>query len=125
MRTRIIEDIPPRGTLPVEDPLLDGEDDAVPGAVIAILSFGDFLGYNPHLHILCSDGCFYGDGMFSFAPHFETNGLEEIFRHKVLKTMRSKDKITEDLIAILMGWRHSGFNVFCGTLRIRRTVFWR
>ncbi|MCJ7683322.1 MAG: transposase [Desulfobacteraceae bacterium] len=35
------------------------EDDAVPGAVVAIQSFGDFLGYNPHLHVLCSDGCFY------------------------------------------------------------------
>jgi hypothetical protein len=49
------------------------------------------------------------------APHFETNGLEEIFRHKVLKMLRSKGKITEDLIAMLIGWRHSGFNVFCGT----------
>ena len=40
------------------------EEDAVPGAVIAIQSFGDFLGFNPHLHILCTDGCFYGNGMF-------------------------------------------------------------
>ena len=40
------------------------EKDAVPGAVIAIQSFGDFLGFNPHLHILITDGCFYGKGMF-------------------------------------------------------------
>ena len=33
------------------------EDGAVPGAVVAIQSFGDFLGFNPHLHILCSAGC--------------------------------------------------------------------
>ena len=91
-----------QGTIPVEDPVLGGEDDAVPGAVIAIQSFGDFLGYNPHLHILCSDGCFYGDGMFRVAPHFETKGLEEIFRHKVFKMLRSEGKITEDLVEILM-----------------------
>ncbi len=34
-------------------------EDAVPGAVIAIQSFGDFLNFNPHLHIIGTDGCFY------------------------------------------------------------------
>jgi len=90
------------------------EEDAVHGAVIAIQSFGDFLGYNPHLHVLCSDGCFYGDGMFRVAPRFETKQLEEIFRHNVFKMLLSKGKITQDLINMLMSWRHSGFNVFCG-----------
>jgi len=46
--------------------------------------------------------------------HFETKGLEEVFRYKVFKMLRSKGKITEDLVAMLMGWRHSGFNVFGG-----------
>ena len=40
------------------------EENAVPGAVIAIQSFGDFLGFNSHLLVLASDGCFYGQGMF-------------------------------------------------------------
>jgi len=26
----------------------------------------------------------------------------------------SKGKITEDLVNMLLSWRHSGFNVFCG-----------
>jgi len=39
------------------------EEDAVLGAVIAIQGFEDFLGFNPHVHILCTDGCFYGNGM--------------------------------------------------------------
>ena len=30
----------------------------------------------------------------------------------------TKDKITQDMIALLDKWRHSGFNVFCGP-RIR------
>ena len=91
------------------------EEDAVPGAVIAIHSFGDFLGWHPHLHILCTDGCFYGNGMFRVAPVFELKQLEEIFRHKVFKMLLSKGKITEDLLDMLMNWRHSGFNVFCGS----------
>jgi len=47
--------------------------------------------------------------------------LEETFpakdgifdRHKILKMLPSKGKITEDLVDMLMNWRHSGFNVFC------------
>ena len=46
------------------------EEDAVPGAVVAIQSFGDFLGFNFHLHILGTGGCFYGNGMFRVAPYF-------------------------------------------------------
>jgi len=90
------------------------QDNAVPGAVIAVQTFGDFLGFNPHLHVLCSDGCFYGEGMFRVSPSFKLKDLEEIFRHKVFKMLLSKEKITQDLIDMLIKWRHSGFNVFCG-----------
>ena len=39
-------------------------------------------------------------------------------RHNVLKMLLKKGKITQDMIALLDKWRHSGFNVFCGP-RIR------
>lgn len=90
------------------------EQDAVPGATIAIQSFGDFLGFNPHLHVLCSDGCFYGDGLLRVAPHFDAKPLEKVFWHKVFKMLLKKGKINEDLVKMMQGWRHSGFNVFCG-----------
>ena len=89
-------------------------EDAVPGGVIAIQSFGDFLGFNPHLHVLSTDGCFYGQGMFRVAPRFNTKPLKEIFQYNVFKMLLSMGKITEDLVGMLMSWRHSGFNVFCG-----------
>ena len=77
--------------------------------------FHDFLGYNPHTHILVTDGCFYGDkGMFRVAPPLELKKLEAIFRHKVFKMLLAKGKITEKMIAMLSTWRHSGFNAFCG-----------
>ncbi|MCX5839397.1 MAG: transposase [Deltaproteobacteria bacterium] len=40
--------------------------------------------------------------------------MEAIFRHKVLRTLLAKRKITEKMIAMLSTWRHSGFHVFCG-----------
>ncbi|MBL7218168.1 MAG: transposase zinc-binding domain-containing protein [Desulfobacteraceae bacterium] len=88
---------------------------AVPGAVVAIQTFGDFpRGFHPHLHILVSDGCFHENGMFSVSPTVDTKALEQIFRHKVLKMLLAKGKITQDMIALLDKWRHSGFNVFFG-----------
>jgi hypothetical protein len=60
------------------------EKNSVPGAVIAIQTFGDLLGFNPHCHILITDGCFYGKGMFRVVPLLELKKLEAIFRHKVL-----------------------------------------
>lgn len=32
---------------------------AVPGGVVAVHTFGDFQNFNPHLHIIATDGCFY------------------------------------------------------------------
>ena len=37
-------------------------DDAVPCGMIAVQAFGDFQNFNPHLHIIATDGCFYGRG---------------------------------------------------------------
>jgi len=91
-----------------------GDDKADPGAVVAIQTFGDFLGFHPHLHILVSDGCFHANGMFSVSPAVDTKALEQIFRHKVLKMLLAKGKIKSDMIALLDKWRHTGFNVFAG-----------
>ena len=34
-----------------------------------VMRAGDFIGFNPHAHILVTDGCFYGNkGMFLVAP---------------------------------------------------------
>ncbi|MDD5414834.1 MAG: transposase, partial [Smithellaceae bacterium] len=91
------------------------EKDPIPGAVIAMQTFGDFLGFNPHCHILVTDGCFYGSkGVFRVAPPLELKKLEAIFRHKVLRMLLSRRKISEEMIRMLATWRHSGFHVFCG-----------
>ena len=36
------------------------EKDAVPGVTVAVHTFGDLLETNSHLHILVTDGCFWG-----------------------------------------------------------------
>ncbi|MHB8278885.1 MAG: transposase [Candidatus Humimicrobiaceae bacterium] len=46
------------------------KQDAAPAAVASIQTFGDLLGFNPHLHILCADGCFGTSGTF-YAANIE------------------------------------------------------
>ena len=87
---------------------------AVPGAAVAIQTFGDFLGFNPHLHVLISDGCFHKSGMLTVSPGIDCRILGRLFRHYVLKMLFEKGKITKDMIALLNKWRHSGFNVYSG-----------
>ena len=67
-----------------------------------------------HTHILVTDGCYYDNGMFRVSPPLELKKLEAIFRHKVFKMLLAKGKITQEMIAMLSKWRHSGFHVFCG-----------
>jgi hypothetical protein len=80
---------------------------SIPGAVIAIQTFGNFLGFNPHGHVLVTDGCFPEKGLFKVAPAVRLKYLERIFRSKVLTLLLSKGKITPDHINLLKSWKHS------------------
>ncbi len=43
--------------------------ETIPGAVVAIQTFGDFpLAFHPHLHILVADGCFHKNSLFFVSP---------------------------------------------------------
>jgi hypothetical protein len=64
--------------------------------------------------VLISDGAFHESGMLTVAPPIDTRTLERLFRHRVLRMLLKKGKITQDMIALLDRWRHSGFNVYCG-----------
>ena len=89
-------------------------DEAIPGAAIAVHSFGDFQQFNPHLHLIVTDGCFFGNGTFTKGPAPEPIDLQDLFRYEVLKMLKAKGKINDAVIENMLGWRHSGFNVYCG-----------
>ena len=67
------------------------KDKTMPAAAASIKPFGDFLGFNPHLHILACNGCFGESGMF-YASHIDINAeeLEPLFRRKVLSMLKKK-----------------------------------
>jgi hypothetical protein len=80
------------------------DEDADPGAVIAIQSFGDFLGFHPHAHVLVTDGCFYGEGAFRVNPAPNPKDFEDLFRYEVFKMLKAEGKITDVIIENMMNW---------------------
>jgi hypothetical protein len=89
-------------------------DDAVPGAAVAVHTFGDFQQFNPHLHLIATDGCFSTGGTFTKSPELVPKDLEELFQYEVLKMLKAEGKINDATIENMLSWRHSGFNVYCG-----------
>ncbi len=70
-----------------------------PAAICRIQTFGDFLGFNPHLHILAADGCFKDNCTFYAAgASLNVESLEPLFRHKILFMLKSRGLITDRAI---------------------------
>lgn len=86
----------------------------MPGAAISVHTFGDFQQFNPHLHLIATDGCFSGGGTFTKCPGFVPNDLEGLYRYEVLKMLKAEGKINDAVIENMLSWHHSGFNVYCG-----------
>ena len=69
--------------------------DTAPAAICSIQTFGDILGFSPHLQILCADGWFGGNGTFYAAGiDLDAESLEPLFRHKILSMLKKRGLIT-------------------------------
>jgi transposase-like protein len=84
------------------------------GMVMTIHTFGEYMGFNCHLHALVADGLFSPSGMFYVAPKVSTKPLEQIFRVRVIKMLVEKGLLAEELARKLLKWKHSGFSVHNG-----------
>lgn len=92
--------------------LIFGKKTGIPGVVVAIQTFGDYVRWHPHLHALVADGLFLESGYFYVMPKTNLRPLREIFRALVLKMLKKEGLIDDDFIRMIMKWQHtSGFNV--------------
>ncbi len=90
--------------------------------MIAIGTFGDFLGLNSRWHAVVANSCFCGNGMFRVVPLFEAKDLEVIFEHKLLKMLLSKRKIPEDLVSRLLSWCQRKASIAIKTVEIEAII---
>lgn len=82
----IVEDVIPPNIFPTK-----GSFDGVPGVVMTIHTFGDYMEkFHPHLHALASDGLSRKLGTFYVMPKVGLGPLEEIFVSRVLKMIKAK-----------------------------------
>ena len=88
-----------------------GLPEGVPGIVMAIHTFGEYLDFHPHLHALVADGLFARSGVFHVMPETGLKPLEELFRARVIRFLVDKGLLPPERARMLRGWVHSGFNV--------------
>ncbi|WP_396442672.1 transposase, partial [Limnospira sp. PMC 1286.21] len=51
---------------------------------MAIHTFGEYLDFHPHLHLLMADGLFLRDERFLVLPENGMDAVEELFRAKLI-----------------------------------------
>jgi len=83
--------------------------EGLPGIVMAIHTFGEYLDFHPHLHALVADGLFARSGLFYVLPDVSLKPLEE--RARVITFLVDKGLLPPARANMLRGWVHSGFNV--------------
>ena len=84
------------------------------GAIAGVHTFGDYLIFHPHLHLLAADGLFTSDGRFHCMPAEDLAPTIELFRHRFLQALRDAKLISPSKLANLLAWKHSGFNIHHG-----------
>ena len=108
IREIFLDAAPQAGCSPTDSP-------ALPAMVASIQTYGDHPArFHPHLHCLVADGLALPDGSFLPIAQPDPVQIMLLFRHKLLKTLLAKEKITQRLVDILLSWRHPGFSVFQG-----------
>ena len=88
-----------------------GRPDAVPGMVGAIQTFGQLIHAHPHIHALVTEGVFLPDGTFLPLPKLATEPFLKLWEQEVFALLLAEGKITEEVVANIRSWRHSGLSV--------------
>ena len=85
-----------------------------PGIVVSIATAGDLVQWQPHLHLLSTDGGFSGGGTFHALEGWDGEALMKLFRQRLLARLVERRAISQELARKLLGWTHPGFSAFAG-----------
>ena len=88
-------------------------------AIAAVQTFGDYLVFHPHLHVLAATGLYDREGRFHEFPVESLEPLAELFRHRFIAALLDKKIISERKARQLLNWKHSGFSIDGGDRPVR------
>ena len=77
----------------------------------AIQTFGDLIHWHPHIHALVSEGVFLADGTFVPLHKLASEPFLKLWEKEVFKLLLTEGKITDEIVANIRSWQHSGFSV--------------
>ncbi|MEX1088825.1 MAG: transposase [Phycisphaeraceae bacterium] len=87
-------------------------DDAIPGGVLVLQTFGTLIHFHPHLHGLVTDGALAPDGRFLPLPvNLTHQPFLRLWEQKIFRLLLDEHLIEPALIEQMRCWRHSGFHV--------------
>jgi len=86
-------------------------EEAIPGAVVAIQTFGSLILWQPHIHAIISDGSFLPNGTFVPMPNLPTAPFLKVWEHHIFKMLIDEGRITPEVAENMRMWSHSGFSV--------------
>ena len=97
----------------IKELMLEAASDphARPGVVVVPQTFGSVLNPHPHTHCLASRGVWNAQGEWIPVPYIDTSTAEKLFRHKIIRLLKSKDLLSDERRELLDSFRHSGFSV--------------
>jgi hypothetical protein len=82
-----------------------------PGGVATIQTFGSLMLWNPHIHMILTDGAFDEDRRFHPMPETPTEPFLKVWEHHVFRMLIEKGRIKPELANDMRQWDHTGFSV--------------
>jgi hypothetical protein len=70
----------------------------IPACIFSVQTFGEFLNFNPHLHIIAADGCFDKNGNFMKGSTPNALELEPVFASVVIELLKEEGKLDFSVI---------------------------
>ncbi len=102
----------------------------VPGIILKLHTYGEYLNFHPHIHALVADGLFMRQppaaaiegattpvpagptsiGFVSLPEARPVKPLEELFRARVIKLLVAEKLLSPEQVKILDSWKRTGFS---------------
>jgi hypothetical protein len=84
------------------------------GCLAVLHTWTRAMQYQPHVHMLVTDGLVSADGSLVSIPCPDPVCPMEVFRLKLIKVLLGRERISPHLVEIMQNWTHPGFSVFQG-----------
>ena len=89
-----------------------GRDDAAPGVIASIQTFGSFANFHPHVHTTVTEGVVTVDGTFLPLLEPDLDAVGELSRRLVLAGLRKADRLSDSFHDRLLSWSLSGISAY-------------